>query len=286
MKLVESVYEISETFMKNPELVFMNDNKINNVAEDMLDAGRPIFSFPVSENIYKQIVIELVASSVNYCYWYGKHNIRPNGSSSTLMYECLQNAFFDYEHPDKKQFKLCIERFIQLMSIKRFPLIEERERHLRQLLNGAEEYAIIIESHHEDGKVEEYMSSLISYFSGFASDIFLKRASLFFIQLFRCFGWFEPDLHNLHVPADYQIPKMLNHYGCLIYEEELDDAIDFSQPLPKHSQAECEIRAATVLTIKKLCEITGWNVAEVDGYFFSKRYETKNPFHLCITTDY
>jgi len=293
MNLVNSVYEISKKFMKNAELVFMNDDKIQEISTVMIKQGKSIFLLPDVENDYKGVLLELVAASVNYCYWYGKFDIRPEGASSTMMYELLQNAFFDYEDNYKKQtasdeytfaFEGCINRYIELLAIRRFPLVEERGRHLRQLVELGENFVEGICNEHTE--IEPHMINLISIFPGFASDMFLKRASLFFIQLFRRFGWFESDLHNLHVPADYQIPKMLHHFGCLIYEEELDDAIDFNQLIPKHSQAECEIRAATVLTIKKLCELTGWNVAEVDGYFFTKRHESEDPFHLTITTDY
>ena len=284
MNLVESVYEISESFMKNPLYVEMDEEQIQVIANDMIDQGKPSFPLPDVESDYKGVLLELVAASVNYCYWYGKHDIRPNGSSSTTMYELLQTAFFDYEEKDPIVFETCIVRFIRLLSSRRFPLIEERERHLCQLLRNGEAFAKLVNKSHYE--VSPWLAELIDNFSGFASDIFLKRASLFFIQLFRRFGWFERDLHNLHVPADYQIPKMLNYFGCLIYEEGLHNAIETNQLIAKHSQPECEIRAATVLIIKKLCEITGWNVAEVDGFFFTKRYDAENPFHLTITTDY
>lgn len=293
MNLVGSVYEIAESFMKESEYVFMNEDKIQSVAEEMIKVGKP--SFPVSpvENDFKAVLLELVAASVNYCYWYGKDNIRPNGASSTMMYELLQNAFFDYEDNYQKQtsstghtfaFENCITRYIELLAIRRFPLLEERERHLRQLVKLGESFTEGICNEHTT--IEPHMINLVSTFSGFASDTFLKRASLFFIQLFRRFGWFESDLHTLHVPADYQVPKMLNHFGCLIYDDDLDDAILNNSLIPKHSQGECEIRAATILTIKKLCKITKWNVAEVDGYFFTKRHDSSDPFHLTITTDY
>lgn len=285
LELVESVYEISESFMKNPIYVEMDEKQIQVVGNDMLDQGKPsFFLFPLTGSNYKIIVLELVASSINYCYWYGKHDIRPNGSSCTTMYELLETAFFDYEKRDPIVFETCITRFARLLSTRRFPLIEERERHLHQLLKNGEAFAQLVNGKHD--YLGYWFNELIYQFSGFASDMFLKRASLFFIQLFRRFGWFESDLHKLHVPADYQIPKMLNHFGCLIYEESLYDAIESNQLIQKHSQAECEIRAATVLIIKKLCEITGWNIAEVDGFFFGKRYDTENPFHLTITTDY
>lgn len=284
MNLSESVYEISESFMKDPDYVFMNDEEIGLIANDMKLVGKPNFPLPEVDNLHKAVVLELVAASINYCYWYGRHDVRPNGSSSTRMYELLMTAFNDYEEWDIPVFARCIENLIELLSINRFPLIEERSRHLRELVNNCEGFANMMVK--ADNDINGYMYKLIETFPGFASDIFLKRASLFFIQLFRRFGWFEAHLHNLHVPADYQVPKMLNHFGCIMYEEELQYAIDTNQLIPKHSQAECEIRAATVLTIKKLCGLTGWNVAEVDGYFFTKRHDATNPFHLTITTDY
>ncbi len=288
MNLVDSVYEVSESFMKDPNYVFMNNEKIGLISDDMIDCGKPKFPLLDVEGDYKGVLLELIAASVNYCYWYGKHDVRPNGSSSTMMYELLQNSFYGYERRDFDMFRISINRFIRLLSMRRFPLIEERDRHLRQLLMRGEEFVEILISEYRDGnnKIDYWLNELVETFPGFTSDIFLKRASLFFIQLFRRFGWFEKDLHKLHVPADYQIPKMLYHFKCLIYEPALYKKIHTNKLIPKHSQMECEIRAATILTIKKLCDITGWNVAEVDGYFFTKRHETDFPFHLTITTDY
>jgi len=286
MNLVESVYQISESFMKDPEYVFMNEKEIEFVANDMKLVGKPTFPLPEVGNVFKTILMELVAASVNYCYWYGKHNIRPNNSSSTTMYAALMEAFDDYvdDFPTRANFKKNINRFVEELAIRRFPLLEDRKRHLYQLLETGERFCEAIYQNHEE--IGPNLETLVSLFPGFASDMFLKRASLFFIQLFRRFGWFENDLHNLHVPADYQVPKMLNHFGCLIYEDELQYAIDTDQLIPKHSQHECEIRAATVLTVKNLCILTGWNVAEVDGFFFTKRHDSTEPFHLTITTDY
>ena len=287
MNLVDSVYEVSESFMKDPKYVFMNNDRIESVAKDMIEHGKVKFPLPDIENEYKGVFLELIASSINYCYWYGKHDVRPNGSSSTMMYELLQNSFYGYERRDFDMFRISINRFIRLLSMRRFPLIEERDRHLRQLLMRGEEFIEkLINDKAENDNIIYWLNELVETFPGFASDIFLKRASLFFIQLFRRFGWFEKDLHNLHVPADYQIPKMLNYFRCLIYEPILYNKIKSHKLIAKGSLMECEIRAATVLTIKKLCEITSWNVAEVDGFFFTKRHETPLPFHLTITTDY
>jgi hypothetical protein len=62
--------------------------------------------------------------------------------------------------------------------------------------------------------------------------------------------------------------------------------VDTHQLIPKHSQIECEIRAATVLAGKKLQELTGWNASEIDAWLWLRRKEATKPFHLTITTDY
>lgn len=279
MNFSESVYELSENFMKKPHFVFMNKDQIEVTANVMKRDGKPDFPLPDVENAIQVVTLELVAASINYCYWYGKHNIRPNNSSSTSMYNLLMKSF-----KDRATFDGGIENFIEQLSIERYPLLEERVQHLRQLKNGGERFAYDIYTNHES--MTPHFSHLIKSYPGFASDMFLKRASLFFIQLYRRFGWFAEELKNLHVPADYQVPKMLTHNGCITYGDDLQYAIDNHQIIPKHSMAECEIRSATVLSIKKLCELTEWNVAEVDGYFFTRRHNTHNPFHLCITTDY
>ena len=292
MKLVEEVYEIAESFMKDSNYIDMDQTQIKKLSELMLETDNPIFPIPKENNLSKAIMLELVAASVNYCYWYGKHNIRPGGASSTRMYELLITSFYDYEHPNTKQLKKCIDRFSSLLINNRFPLIEERINHLNQLKDHAIGYCLLIEKWSSvdfkgsDNIFAFLFDELIEKFPGFASDIFLKRASLFFIQLYRRFGWFVNELKTLHVPADYQIPKMLEHFGCIVYDNSLKQSINEGQLIPKNSIQECEIRAATIMTIKRLCELTKWNVADVDSFIFLRRNIISNPFHLTITTDY
>lgn len=292
MNFANSVYELSETFMADPSLVLILDDNIEDLAEQMRDGGPPSFPVPEVKDIQKGILLELVAASVNYCYWYGKSTVRPLHSNSTKMYDLLLQAFENYtswhNHGNtSNRFEDCIKRFQMLLSINRFPLIEERIKHLDELVKeDGEQFSVRMLRKQNELNINDSMFELISLYPGFASDLFLKRASLFYIQLFRRFGWFADDLKQLHVPADYQVPKMLEHFGCISYDFALLDAIENGELIPKGSIAECEIRSATVLTIKKLCELTGWNVAEVDGYFFLQRNEATNPFHLTITTDY
>lgn len=292
MNFTNTVYELSENFMRESSYVTMNPQTIEDVAEDMIERGPITFSIPEVKDIQKGILLELVAASVNYCYWYGKSTVRPLHSNSTKMYDLLLEAFENYtswhDH-GKSSFKFtdCIKQFQILLSVHRFPLIEERIKHLDELIKeDGEQFSVRMLRNKDTLNINDTMFEIISIYPGFASDPFLKRLSLFFLQLNRRFGWFSDDLKHLHVPADYQIPKMLEHFGCISYDYSLQTAIENGDLIPKGSLAECEIRSATILTIKKLCELTGWNVAEVDGYFFLQRNEATNPFHLTITTDY
>lgn len=284
MNLSESVFEIAEKFMENPKFVSINYAKLYEVAEEMREAGKP--KFPTAENNELiGCIHELVGNAINYCYWYGKHNIRPGNARASFMYECVQNAFFDYRF--RVNFVECIYRLIEILAMKRFPLLEEREKHLKEIMLFGEDLAERI----YDGKRDDYtpyLSALVAGFPGYGSDIFLKRASLYFLQLYRRFGWFEESLYNLHIPADYQVPRLMNYRGILEYNSELKYEIESERLIPKWSQKECEIRSATVLVAKTLVKELQWTVADVDGFFWlgSKQIQDPFPFHLTITTDY
>ena len=284
MNLITSVFDISEQFMEDPQWVQLQDDKIKKLSEKMSSINRITFPLPDIKNIYKAVLLELVAASINYCYWYAKSSIRPGNACSTLMFNLVQEAFLDYKDRDNSDFNICISRLNRILSLNRFPLIEKRIGHLNELRNNGEIFVSTITK--KLSNMNTYFNELIQLFPGFASDTFLKRASLFFIQLFRRFGWFEKELHTLHVPADYQIPKMLRHFGCIEYHPDLQKMIHKNQLIPNHSLMECEIRAATILVMRELCNLTKWNIAEVDGWLFLQRGISKENFHLTVTTDY
>ena len=97
MKLVENVFEIAESIMENSQYVEINYNNIKQLAKVMKKNGKSKFPIPEVNNHLKGIVLELVAASVNYCYWYGRYDIRPCGSSSTLMYTLLMDCFSNFK---------------------------------------------------------------------------------------------------------------------------------------------------------------------------------------------
>jgi len=279
MELINGVFELSEKFMNGSDYVKLNNNLIQSTADIMLETG--ITPFPPESTGDEPVIIcwkELIASAINYCYWYGKSTVRPNNASSTVMYDIVNSVFEVENRLDWKDINYDL-------SISRFPLLEERLKHLKEVEDkGAVYLYAVLESEGKD--FYPLFQDLILLFPGFASDMFLKRASLFFMQLYRRLGWFEDAMKVLPVPADYQVPNMLRHYGCIEYSQYLAKTTYANQLIPKHSQMECEIRAATVLAGKKLQDLTGWNASEIDAWLWLRRKEATLPFHLTTTTDY
>lgn len=286
MNLIESVFEISETLLyTEPMNVFLNEAGLDKLVKEMEKEGPTPFNIPRVKDAATGVLIELVASSINYCYWYGNSSVRPNQAHSGMMYSLVEEAFKDYK-PQFLEFSHRINTLIDTLSLNRFPLLEERSRHLLELVSkDAPVFANDVVANYKDD-FERLFQDLVTRFHGFSSDTFLKRASLFFIQLHRKYGWFGKEMKSIHVPADYQVPKILKHYNAVYYKSELDEKIKTGQLIPKHSLEECQIRAATVVASKMLQEETGWTVPNIDGWLWLRRKLPSHPFHLTITTDY
>jgi hypothetical protein len=289
VRICESVFEISKEFLKKDSIVFINEKGIEDTSILMLNKG--VKKFPIKEitrdHIYQAVVQEFVGCAINYCYWYGISDVRPNQASSGKMYSLVGEAFCDYQQGDN--FEICIDRLIQYLAIKRFPLLEEREKHLKELITDGEDFCIDISNaifYKDKPDYYSFFVDMIRSFPGYASDIFLKRASLFFIQMYRQYNWFKSAMKELPVPADYHVPNMLQGFKCIGYTPYLISLISNQILIPKGSKEECFIRAATIIACKQLQEKTEWNVADIDGWLWLRRKEISDPFHLTITTDY
>lgn len=286
--IIQGVFDLSEEALKaKPFYVKINNEKVEELGRQMIDAG--LVSFFDNEKEYQtglrhKVLKELIASSINYCYWYGSHDIRPNGVSSVTMYDDVNTAFEDGN--TALMFEKRIRHLIELLSYNRYPLLEERKKHLLDLCEDRKAEYFIQSIVSKDFSGERLFYELIGMFSGFASDIFLKRASLFFIQLYRNFGWYEDLMEKIFVPADYQVPKILRHFECIEYSDLLANEIDNCILIKKHSLKEIQIRAATIKVCKQLQDITEWNAADIDTWLWTKRKMTNKPFHLTVSTDY
>lgn len=294
MNLAKVTFDIAEKFMEKPSYVSVDYERIDQFAETWIGSDPP--QIPTESphvDVFKECLLELIGDSINYCYWYGRDNIRPLDSSSSKMYDVILKSFENF-NPSGGLYSanVCIDKVIHNLAIERFPLLEERSKHLNEMKTNGQKFINIITSSisKEDKKpiyeLNYYLMFMIQLFPGYASDMFLKRAFLFFIQLYRKFGWFKDDMTSIPVPADYQLPKMLDSYGIIKLSRELSDMINKHVQIPKGSLMECEIRAATIIGCREISKKTKWNASDVDAFFWVKRDQVKFPFHLTVTTDY
>jgi len=303
--IINGVWEICNQFIVDGrgDSVCLCEAGMVTVAEDIKEKlsdlkdnwwGYPKCIDKTSDKNYKMLCYELLADSINYQYWYGKHDIRPNGACANRMYELLNEAICQVEsQPFVSSTDGAIRDtskiFIKLISMERFPNIENRIRHINEVTNSLRRCDFKKMSKRiSEGKmsINEFLEFVITNLPGYAEDIFLKRAFLLPIMLYRRVQWFKDEVDILPVPADYQIPKMLEGLGCINYSYLLSEKIQNGELIPSGSVEECEIRAATMLAGKRLSEISGHTMCDIDIYLWLKRKEIDKPFHLTITTNY
>ena len=286
MNLAKVVFDLAETFMNDSKYVKVNYDAIDEFVEKEQDSEPPKFPPQLRKgDTFKICLLELLGDAINYCYWYGRSTIRPLEAGSTKMYSILDAAFEKFDkNGGVYSFDNCLDKAIRFYSLERFPLLEERIKHLNELRPNVQKFIANVMKQEYD--VDKYLVDMVQIFPGFASDMFLKRAFLFFSQLNRMFGWFEDDMKDLPVPADYQVPKILEHFNLIKYDDELKYCIENEIHIQKHSTPECEIRAATIIACRDIAQKLNWTMPQVDGYFWLKRKEVTTPFHLTVTSDY
>lgn len=304
MNAVKILWDMTNQFIENPKYVQIDQFQIRKLANQIKNET----DFPQTNSLPNEISDEdeisyaifyhLVANSVNYCYWQGKPQVRINGSNARKMHRLLRDAFvynMDYYIDNSYHFYV-IDHFKMSLINNRFPLTNKRIAHLDELLsvddiNGDLSIINFIKRIKFDIKsqihsFEYWLSELITCFPGYGEDPFLKRAFLFFMELYRSNYSFSEDLHLIPCPIDYHIPNVLRKYGCLQYNNQLSDKIKQNQIIPAGSLEECEIRASSLKACQLLSELTNKSSVIIDDYLFSKKHECDTDFHLTITTNY
>jgi hypothetical protein len=282
-KLIEGVRVMSSDFIGNDMPVNIDYDAVGRLASVMESEGK--MSWTGVEDINgmshaQAVLTELFASAINYCFWYGKYDFKPAGSTSMydVVVDAVHTKFEGLVGPD------FVNAIIDRLIFDRYPLIEERIRHILEAAMGTQDFIMfVLMNRGNDARI--VLHELVRRYPGFASDMFLKRAFLFIYQLHRKLDFFK-NVNKLPVPADYQVPKMLEHYGCLKYKVILLNKIQAHTMIPKYSLEECSIRGGTVIVCDKLADLTGWSKSEIDGWLWLRRKECNKPFHLTITTDY
>lgn len=316
MSMIEKTWALVDQFTADPQHVTIVDCNAKDLAVHVKDyiasgkeffIGKPKWMAKVEwmydfQQYYELISYELILDSVNYNYWYGSSDIRPNGASSYEMSKLLDAAFLDAHSNEYDDPRLiaqhALRQFEKALIDNRYPNLENRLKHLSQLHTTFEHaqgivcgwiervmMAKVLDPEQVDN-AEEILNILIHNYPSFAGDMFLKRAFLFIIEMNRRMGWFKEDIAKIPIPADYQIPKMLSYYGVFNHSNDLKRMIGSHSIIQSGSLMECELRASSIKACKLIADYAGITMADVDTYLFANRKQSVAPFHLTITTDY
>jgi hypothetical protein len=282
-KLIDKVKVLSYDFFGLDMPVDIDTEKIVALSEAMLNEGKSVFPSNIERDLNnaQSVLVELFASSINYCFWYGKYDFKMGGSVDMydIIIEAVKNKFDGVVGPE------LVNAILDRLIFDRYPLIEDRTRHLLETSLGTQEFIMFVLMNREnDARI--VLHELVRRYPGFASDMFLKRAFLFIMQLNRKLNFFSGSLERIPVPADYQVPKMLEHFGCLKYKPALKEKIESHSIITRYSIEEISIRSATIVACDMLAQMTGWKASEIDSWLWLRRKECNTPFHLTITTDY
>jgi hypothetical protein len=296
-KAIEVVKQLVDQFTANPKHVEISHFDIERSIQAVVNLPKnnppPLPACLSKDDPIGVIAFELLAGAVNYCYWYGAHDIRPNDTGATKMYQVLANAWESASAVANTPSRSgrVVGFFLTGLSVERFPLMSERAAHLKEL--GQTDIFQVAEGiYNRRDNLAGALEVLIGLYSGYAQDLFLKRASLFFMQVFRQTGLFAEQIGMLPVPADYQVPKMLHHFGILKYGWELQAKINNGVLIAPGSREECEIRASTIkactLLANRTNEAFGLNLnsSQIDDWLWLNRKSCNDPFHLTVTSDY
>ena len=150
-----------------------------------------------------------------------------------------------------------------------------------------------------NGIVERLTRDFPSFRDGAPGEpVFNKRAQLAVGMLhsrLQGTGIFScPDVDQLTVFADYQLPRGLRNMGVLKYDSELAGRVDQGKPIERDSQMEKEIRAFTIVAsellreeLKKRPELGDLDARGLDSYLWAMARQDKNSKpHVTVTTAY
>lgn len=306
--IFETVFETARAVMANPSWVCIDagepmDKLVETVklTPPQKPWGHPKLSD--YSNVEHTVLHDLIGNSINYCYWYGRHDVRPGGACANDMWEMLGDSFRRTMSPFGSDASLAIgkviaksilEKLYHGMVVKHYPLLPERRKHLDEIVSPLVgdmmdfPNMVINDTDCKDcpSHLDELMTIMLNRYPGYAADPLLKRASLFFMYLYNRFGWFKDSIWMLPCPSDYQIPKVLHAMGILQYHPALEGLINDGCIIHKNGAMEAEIRSATILAVDQIATKAGKTSADIDYPLWLVRKQYPQPHHLTLTTDY
>jgi len=278
--------------------VSLNNKNIQNFKVKNLDEITHFFKPPTYLNslyqklqkkeVYKIIhVYNAINASLQYSFFLANSKIRFDNMDSFWVMGMLDDIFRDAKVESTQDIYKLRDKINEKLIASNITLLDTRVITVNEVFKKLDfiEYGnSFLDIKHSI----EMLKKLVC----FKKDIFFKKG-LFAIMIsnrmmpkLRENKKYKKELYSLPLPADYQIPKMLRHFGLIEMSKELANIIASNIPLPENSEMELNIRAATIQASRKIAKNNNISVDDVDAYLFMLRKECNLKHHICSTTNY
>ena len=295
--LIETVYKAADTFMS--DYVTINDGKIASFQIADMEESTRYFSMPPYLEKMKQEIDPVVAykivhifnaiqASVQYSFFTARADIRLDGVDSQWVINMIDAVFAEFGVRSVTDVYRTKGRIVERLTASGITMLRSRVETVEEVFAKLNFYEYGEAYADVDASLTQ-LSKLVC----FKQDLFFKKG-LFSLMMT---GRMLPELSKNHpdyakaitslpVPADYQIPKMLRHYGLITFGNELEEMVENNILLPENSEPELNIRAATVKACKLIAERNAISADAVDARLFAHREESSLKHHLCVTEFY
>lgn len=296
-QMLETIDKASKTFMFGH--VTLNEEKI---AQFKLDDTEGIVSYFEPPKYLKKLleisekevackiihIFNAVNASLQYSFFTAHASIRFDGIDSQWVIRMLDEVFEEVKVTSVTDVYRTKGFIIQRLIESNITLLKSRVETIEEIFTKLNFY--------EYGKCYadvECSIQMLSKLICFKQDLFFKKGlfavmmtSRMIPELKTIYPDYAKALSTLPVPADYQIPKMLRHYGLIEFSDVLAEMVNGSVLLQENSEMELNIRAATVQACGVIARNNSISEEVVDAYLFMKRKESSMRHHLCMTESY
>ena len=295
--VIRQVREAAETFM--PGHVTLDEERIDafriepSEAEEEFFAPPPYLAslsteLPTEEYRFLLHAYNALNGALQYCFFLGTSAIRFGGMDSFGMMRLIDGTFAECSIRHPGEIPSACETLRRRLIASAVTMLESRLEIVEELCTRFDFEAY--------GQSLYDVNASLDLLAGMAClkrDLFFKKGLLALMLSNRM----QPELKSEHpcyarqisalpVPADYQIPRMLRHFGLIRLSEDLRSMIDSDTPLPENSAMELNLRAATVLSCGRLARNNGISPDQVDAWLFRQRNLATVKHHLCVTRSY
>lgn len=239
-----------------------------------------------------------IGNAINFCFWNNRYDKRFKYKSyigSAAMWALLRD---NLQYLDVGYLRcLDIRKEKELYAM---PMAEEREFALREVgkvlseLYDGKVINLCIACEWDSVRIVEKIVKDFPTWEDSCNQVeFHKRARLFIAMLHGRFSKNSPLTNINKIPslADYQVPKVLEHYGILQYSDKVKKIIEKQELIEHGSEIEFEIRYQTIKAVDIICKYLSTGQVKIcplqlDYYLWNLSHSIHKPYHLTHTVAY